>query len=147
MTGGAAREGTLAFSLVPDCHRQVLSRLLAEAEAAALVACDPADLRLVVEEVLTNVVKYSGAAEANAEGRVHWRMEPRRLDLVFEDPGRPFDPLAVDEEGLDDEERCDGGMGILLVRSLADAIGYHRSDGRNRLELTFTSAGGDPAGN
>lgn len=131
-------EGTLEFPLVHDCHQGVLERLLAQASATGLSACAPEDLRLIVEEVLTNVVKYSGAAERGASGTVRWRMWPDRLELAFEDPGDPFDPLGEDEDDLSDDERCEGGMGILLIRALASEVGYRREDGRNRLLLTFT---------
>ncbi len=131
-------QGSLEFPLEPGCQATVLDQLLEQARAAGMAACSAADLRLVVEEVLTNVVKYSGAAEAGQSGRVRWRMWPGRLDLEFSDPGVPFDPLQEDEEGLSDEERCEGGMGILLLRALADTIDYAREDGMNRLRLTFT---------
>ncbi len=135
-----AREGALDVALDGDCHRLVLSRLLDDAEWCALAACEPAELRLVVEEVLTNVVKYSGAAEAGASARVRWRMWPDRLELSFEDPGKAFDPLGFQEQDGVDGDRSDGGMGILLVQSIAGSVAYHRTDGRNRLELTFGEA-------
>lgn len=65
-----------------------------------------------------------------------------RLHLCFEDSAAPFDPFAGLEsvrEALEQplELRCEGGVGRLLIRQLADSAGYTRSDGRNRIELLF----------
>lgn len=129
--------GELSFPVRPGCHAPVLERLLDDARLAGLRACDPGDLQLVVEEVLTNVVKYSGAAGTGLPARVWWCMSAAELELGFEDPGQPFDPLGADESSLDDDDRCEGGMGILLIRALADTIRYSREHDRNCLALSF----------
>ena len=137
MSKGVTRRGELSFPVLPGCHALVLERLLEDARLAGLRACDPGDLQLVVEEVLTNVVKYSGAAGMDLPARVWWSMSASELELGFEDPGVPFDPLGEDESSLDDDDRCEGGMGILLVRALADTIRYSREHDRNCLALSF----------
>lgn len=137
MTTRPTRRGELAFAVRPDCHGPVLEQLLDEARLARSRACAPGDLRLVVEEVLTNVVKYSGAIDSDQPALVRWNISEAELHLHFEDPGRPFDPLGEDEAGLDDDERCEGHMGILLVRTLADSISYSRENNRNCLALSF----------
>ncbi len=138
MTVADPVEGALDVKLAPDCHQSVLKRLTRQLETAGARPCAASDLRLVVEEVMTNVVKYSGAREDGKPATVSWRIWPDRLDLVFEDPGVAFDPLGEQEQDLGDEERCEGGMGILLVRSLAERVNYSRVDGMNRLELTLS---------
>ena len=54
------------------------------------------------------------------------------------DDGHPFDPLAVPMPSLhaDLEHRAVGGLGIFLLRQLADHVAYERRDGTNRLTLT-----------
>lgn len=137
MTSGPMHRHEMEFPVRPGCHVPVLAHLLDQAQSAGLRACTEEDLRLVVEEVLTNVVKYSGAAEAGQTAWVRWTVSAQELHLRFEDPGRPFDPLGEDETGLTDEERCEGGMGILLIQALADSIRYSREDGWNCLALSF----------
>jgi anti-sigma regulatory factor (Ser/Thr protein kinase) len=137
MKPGAILHDEMEIPVRRGCHAPVLDRLLEQAKLTGLRACEPEDLRLVVEEVLTNVVKYSGAAEAGKAARVRWTVSASELHLRFEDPGQPFDPLSEDETGLSDDERCDGGMGILLIQALADSISYSRKDGWNCLALSF----------
>jgi anti-sigma regulatory factor (Ser/Thr protein kinase) len=96
------------------------------------------DLRLVAEEVLTNVAKY-GYDDARAHSvRVRLRLAATTVRLEFEDDGRPFDPLAAPPPDLDTDngDRSIGGLGIHLFRSLVDGAEYSRVKGLNVLILT-----------
>jgi anti-sigma regulatory factor (Ser/Thr protein kinase) len=130
-------QGEATFTVAPGCHEPVLEQLQGDARQVGLRACTNQDLRLVIEELLTNLVKYSGAAETGAAASIRWSMSAGELQLLIQDAGIPFDPLTADESDLSDEERCEGSMGILLVRALADSIRYSREDGRNCLALSF----------
>jgi anti-sigma regulatory factor (Ser/Thr protein kinase) len=59
------------------------------------------------------------------------------LTVTVIDDGRPFDPLALPppDLSLDIKDRPIGGLGIFLLRKLADEIHYEWRDGRNRLTL------------
>jgi anti-sigma regulatory factor (Ser/Thr protein kinase) len=96
------------------------------------------DLRIVAEEVLTNVAHY-----AYDDAEPHW-IELRltlladAVTLEFTDDGRPFDPLAAAPPALADqsEERAIGGLGIQLMLALVDAAEYARRGSENVLTLT-----------
>ena len=53
------------------------------------------DLRLVAEEILTNVAKHGHDDEAEHWVRVRLTLAPDEVTLEFTDDGRPFDPLAA----------------------------------------------------
>ena len=55
--------------------------------------------------------------------------------LQIADDGRDFNPLAAPPLDLDQplEERTIGGLGVHLVRSLAERVKYQRAGGRNIL--------------
>jgi anti-sigma regulatory factor (Ser/Thr protein kinase) len=96
------------------------------------------DVRLVAEEVLTNVVKYAheGAEEEHTvELRLSASSESIRME--FRDEGAPFNPLDVPVPDLNTrpEERQIGGLGIHLVRSLVDDASYSREGRVNVLIL------------
>jgi len=107
------------------------ARLLGDEEAARLL--------LVVEELLTNLAKYGypdgtpGRAELTLDrDDTHWRLE-----LV--DDGAAFDPLAAPpppDLDAEIEDRAVGGLGLHLVRSLAEQARYRREGGRNRLTMS-----------
>jgi sigma-B regulation protein RsbU (phosphoserine phosphatase) len=60
----------------------------------------------------------------------------QRLELVFEDSGKPFNPLQEIESPdleADSEQRSAGGFGFFIVQELTDGVEYHHEDGKNRL--------------
>jgi len=64
-------------------------------------------------------------------------LTPTQIVLTVADDGPQFDPLAHDVPELERaiDEREIGGLGILLVRELADRCRYARVDGRNVMEI------------
>jgi len=97
-----------------------------------------ARLQILVEELLTNLVKYGFAPEAaRGEAEIALRLQGDRVTLEFTDDGMPFDPVAAPAPDLDlpAEARPVGGLGLHLVRSLVEQARYERVDGRNRTTL------------
>jgi anti-sigma regulatory factor (Ser/Thr protein kinase) len=58
--------------------------------------------------------------------------------MLVVDDGHAFDPLDVKPPNLsaEIEDRQIGGLGIHMLRELADNISYERRDGTNRVTLT-----------
>ena len=93
---------------------------------------------LAIEELVTNCIKY-GYRDSNhhtidfllsvSEGAL-------QLDVI--DDGSPFNPLEAPRPDLSlpPEKRPIGGLGLHLLRELADEMNYERRDGTNRLTLT-----------
>jgi len=101
------------------------------------------DLRLVAEEILTNVAKYGHGDEAEHEVLVRLELAPAEVTLVFADDGRPFDPLAAGPPGPGPEgDRLAGGLGLELVRALVDSAEYARVGPENVLRLRKRVGGG-----
>lgn len=97
---------------------------------------------LALEEILTNVAKYAfpeGEAERH-QISVEAERIPGSLRLRITDDGREFDPLTAPPPPLEDdiEDRPIGGLGVHLLRNLADDLRYRRSEGRNVLTLLFS---------
>jgi len=111
---------------------QFLSREAVGAEAS--YACT-----LALEEVVTNIFKYAYDDARAHVVRFTAQLTPDHVVLHFSDDGRPFDPLAAAPPDLARplEERAIGGLGIHLVRKLADAMEYERSGGQNLLTARF----------
>lgn len=89
-------------------------------------------IELVLEEVLTNQIKY---AAAPIEVMLH--LEAGLAVLHFEDGGAAFDPLQAPTPpvpaSLDDAPI--GGLGLMLVRRFAKTARYERIGERNRLTI------------
>ncbi len=103
------------------------------------------DLRIVAEEVLTNIAKYGHADEAEHWVRVRLELDADDVVVEFTDDGRPFDPLAAEPpDAAPGGERPAGGLGLELVRSLVDAAEYARVGSENVLTLSKRVGGAKP---
>lgn len=99
------------------------------------------DVRLIVEELASNVIKYGGdpSGMPRHELSVHIGIDDDLLNLEFRDTGAPFDPTAMAEPDLDADilDRDIGGLGLHLIRNLAESVEYRREGPYNLLDLTL----------
>ncbi len=101
------------------------------------------EIRIVCDELVSNVIAYAYPNGGLHEIEVHLRMAGRRLTVTVADDGIPFDPLAVapPDTTLPLAEREVGGLGIHLVRHLVDDVIYRRIGTRNETTLVKDVAG------
>jgi sigma-B regulation protein RsbU (phosphoserine phosphatase) len=95
------------------------------------------DVELVVEELLANIVRAAESDGGDVRVLVDCALTPDEIVLTIRDDGRAFDPVTFESASIDVgiAERRIGGLGIPLVRQLADAWHYSRVDGANVVEL------------
>jgi serine/threonine-protein kinase RsbW len=92
-----------------------------------------ADLKLALTEACSNSVRH---AYGDGEGHVDIRYElyPDRLVVEVVDDGEGFDPAhARDAEG----ELTEGGLGIAIIRSIADELEIGAGAGGRGSRLRF----------
>lgn len=107
-----------------------------QAEGLAVESIE--DAQLIVEEVLVNIIQYGYAERDYDRIDLQVKIDSKTLTMIFEDSGRPFNPLAEIENpdlSMDDEERSQGGLGFYLVKELAERIDYVYADGKNILTV------------
>jgi len=106
----------------------------------------PPKLDLVLEEVLLNVADHAygpegGDVEVECSATGEPGSEGRTFNLTLRDWGMYFDPVSADmpdtSAGID--ERPIGGLGLLLVTTLADSCEYSRQENMNVLSVTFNA--------
>jgi serine/threonine-protein kinase RsbW len=118
---------------------QVEAFVAAFAARHGLSADDRLRVCVVLEELITNLVKYGypGRSEPGA-AEVALGLEGARLTIELSDDGQAFDPFAPPAPELDRplEARPVGGLGLYLVRALTDEACYTRRDDRNIVRLT-----------
>ena len=137
--------GPHLLSVVLVNNRREIARLLHLAEefgrSAGLVEDDTADVNLLLDEFVSNVIKYGYDDTLEHQIQVDVKLEGRHLTVRIEDDGKAFNPLEAPAPDLDRpvEERPIGGLGIFIARTLADSIEYRREDGRNILTMTKTA--------
>jgi serine/threonine-protein kinase RsbW len=97
-------------------------------------------VRLVVEELVSNIVRYAFDDQAAHRIDVDVRTDQRRVVVTVEDDGRAFDPNAAPEPKIQDTLQRRGGLGIHLVKKLTSDLNYSRTSDRNRVRATIDFA-------
>jgi anti-sigma regulatory factor (Ser/Thr protein kinase) len=106
-------------------------------EARGLTNASALDVRLVAEEVLTNVVKYAHKEIDTSWVELRVLASAESVRLEFRDEGAPFNPLDAPGPDLATrvEERKIGGLGVHLFKTLMDDASYAREGSLNVLVL------------
>ena len=93
-------------------------------------------LKVVTDEIFSNIVYYSGAK--NAE--ILLRVDADRITLVFQDDGMPYNPMEAEEPDITAgaEERSIGGLGLFMVKKMAEQVSYEYADQKNQLTVTMS---------
>ena len=92
---------------------------------------------LTIEELVTNCIKYGYDDSEEHVIEVELKLSAGELVVTVTDDGHPFNPLELPEPdtSVPMEDRLSGGLGIHLLRRMANRMDYARSDGKNRLTL------------
>ena len=127
------------FQAKADQLDTIRDALAARATALALPDRLCATLSLILEELFLNTVHH-GSADQVPIASLTLEQLPRAVQLRYEDSGRAHDPFAdVDRSVLAETgaARRVGGLGVILIETLADTAHYERRAERNRITLTF----------
>jgi serine/threonine-protein kinase RsbW len=94
------------------------------------------DLKLALTEACSNSVRH---AYADGDGTVEIRyvLHSNRLEIEVADDGEGFDPSAEREEG---DELAEGGLGIAIIRSIADELEIGAGEGGKGSRLRFAKS-------
>lgn len=124
-----------AITLAPvqESMEQAQSFVEERLEKAGVPAQTATKMLIAVDEIFSNIIRYSGARTA----RIECGTTEGWATLTFSDDGRPYDPTqqAEPDTSLSAEERGIGGLGLLMVRKFMDTISYEHKDGWNILRL------------
>ena len=102
------------------------------------------DLRLITEEVVCNALEHGLHGTHEEAWQIVFDLTRRgdTLQVEFRDTGKPVDPLAQPPPDLDADilDRPIGGLGLHLVRELAETISYRREEPYNVLRIVLRAA-------
>ncbi len=133
------------FAAELDVLPEVLTFVESAAEASGVAAARLSMLELLLEEIVANICLH--AHPTGGKFSVAVSGEQGRIRLQIEDDGIPFDPLKMiaPDIGADAAEREIGGLGLVLIRKIADDLSYRRENGCNILTASWPRlhAGGE----
>lgn len=107
------------------------------AEEIALAPAVVQTFHIIFDELLNNIITYGYRDDEHHTIEVSMELLGRRLSVTITDDGVPFNPLSqrAPDTTLSIEERNIGGLGIHLVKSMADECSYQRKIDKNVLSI------------
>jgi serine/threonine-protein kinase RsbW len=94
-----------------------------------------AELKLALTEAVSNSVRHAYGPEGEGHVDIRYELAPDRLGIEVVDNGEGFDP---DEAPLfEGDELSEGGLGIAIIRSIADEFEIQSSPGVRGSRLCF----------
>ena len=107
------------------------------ASAAGLSDQDLFALQIIVEELVTNVIRYGEVPAGEHAVTVDLTALDGLLTIVIRDRGKAYNPLRREDPDvtLPADQRPIGGLGVHFCKKLTDAQDYEHRDGCNVLTL------------
>ncbi len=94
-----------------------------------------ADLKLAITEAASNSVRHA-YGEAVGEVEIVYELHPDRLVIEVADDGGGFSPRERGEAGAP-EDLSEGGLGIAIIRAIADEVEIGTKDEGRGSRLRF----------
>jgi serine/threonine-protein kinase RsbW len=101
-----------------------------------------ADLKLALTEAVSNSVRHAYAGGAGFVS-IAYELGPSALAVEVVDDGKGFDPERP--PSLEGEELTEGGLGIAIIRTIADEFELHSQPGVRGSRLRFVKRLQQPA--
>ena len=93
-----------------------------------------ADLKLALTEAASNSVRHAYSGDGAGVVEISYELLPDRLVIEVTDEGEGFDPAEA--QGAP-EELSEGGLGIAIIRAIADKVHIGRQPGGRGSRLRF----------
>jgi len=94
-----------------------------------------ADLKLALTEAASNSVRHAYSDDNHAGVvEISYELRPDRLVIEVTDEGEGFDPAEADGPA---EELSEGGLGIAIIRAIADEVEIGTQPGGKGSRLRF----------
>jgi serine/threonine-protein kinase RsbW len=97
-----------------------------------------ADLKLALTEAVSNSVRHAYGPDGDGSVGVRYELHPDRLGIEVVDDGAGFDPNDPSEHGAPSgDDLTEGGLGIAIIKSIADEFDIHSQPGVRGSTLRF----------
>lgn len=129
------REGTLVTDASRESAEQVREFFDKFNETNNISFKNATRIMVIVDEIYSNIFNYSGATRAIVTAH----LEDDKILLSFQDNGVLYNPLEKEDPDvtLSAEERSIGGLGIYMVKEMAQDVKYSRILGKNILDVVL----------
>jgi serine/threonine-protein kinase RsbW len=139
MTGVQSAEGVRAVRLRIPAKPEYIAlcrlALTGLAQARALDSDTVADLKLALTEAVSNSVRHAYGTPGEGQVDIRYELSAERICVDVIDDGDGFDPDETPT--FDGEELSEGGLGIAIIRTIADDVQIESRPGVRGSRLRF----------
>lgn len=96
-----------------------------------------ADLKLALTEAASNSVRHAYAERGAGMVEIRYELLPDKLVIEVTDEGGGFDPVEAKDSP---DELSEGGLGIAIIRAIADEVEIGAQPGGKGSRLRFEKA-------
>jgi len=95
------------------------------------------DIRLAVDEAITNIIKHAYNGEEDHTIEIELTFKDDRLCVELFDTGATFSIKTFKQPNIEEKikQKKRGGMGVYLIHSLMDNVSYGREDEANKMVM------------
>ena len=93
------------------------------------------DLKLALTEAVSNSVRHAYGTQGEGQVDIRYELRSDRISVDVLDDGAGFDPLEAPE--FDGDELSEGGLGIAIIRTVADGVEIDSRPGVRGSRLRF----------
>ena len=94
-----------------------------------------ADLKLALTEAVSNSVRHAYGDDGDGHVDITYELQPDRLGIQVVDDGNGFDPDEA--PAFEGDELSEGGLGIAIIRTIADEFEIDSKPGARGSRLRF----------
>jgi len=105
------------------------------AQARGLDSDTVGDLKLALTEAVSNSVRHAYDGEDRGQVEIRYELRSDRLAVEVVDDGPGFDPEET--PSFEGEELSEGGLGIAIIRTIADGVEIDSRPGVRGSRLRF----------
>jgi serine/threonine-protein kinase RsbW len=134
--GDGSRAVTLRIPAKPEYITLCRLALTGLAQLREIADDVMADLKLALTEAVSNSVRHAYGPGGDGHVEVTYELQPDRLAIEIVDDGDGFDPDEAPSFGGGDE-LSEGGLGIAIIRTIADEFDIQSQLGRRGSRLRF----------
>jgi serine/threonine-protein kinase RsbW len=136
--GSAATNGTRVVHLTIPAKAEYITLCRLALTGLARVRPFPeealADLKLALTEACSNSIRHAYASDEEGHVQIAYELGHDRIAIEVVDDGEGFDPDGEEAAG---DELTEGGLGIAIIRSIADEFDLASSPGSRGSRLRF----------
>ena len=94
------------------------------------------DLKLVAEDWFANIINHGYADSETGEIEIKLVAVTDGIRLTLTDSAPPYNPLENVPGKQSDQDFSQGGMGLIIIKSLTDEQHYSRNETQNVFSIT-----------